>query len=266
MPVIAKDYGLRQLIISSSLKYNYQKRSNAKDIMDETIDAANKLMRFGLTRVEARLYAALIVNGRATGYEIAKSTGISRPNAYAGLASLVEKGAALDGDGKPVVFQATPLREFAGNLVRRLARTAEELERELAPRGDANDGYLTIRGRQNIADKILNMITATNRRMYLSMPAHELAPFVPAVRELARLGRKVAMIVDKDPGIKKAAVHIAPRAAKSVRIVADSTHSLTASLESGETAMGLYSGRKHFADLLKDSIKNDIALIENGLR
>ena len=43
------------------------------------------LIHYGLTRQEAIVYHRLLTDGKQTGYEIAKATGISRSNAYSGL-------------------------------------------------------------------------------------------------------------------------------------------------------------------------------------
>ena len=56
--------------------------------------AIEYLMHFGMSRQEATVYLRLIEAGKQTGYEIARDTGISRSNAYASLAAMVEKGAA----------------------------------------------------------------------------------------------------------------------------------------------------------------------------
>ena len=45
-------------------------------------------MKFDLTETGASLYESLLENGKLTGYEAAKLTGISRSNIYASLASL----------------------------------------------------------------------------------------------------------------------------------------------------------------------------------
>ena len=41
-----------------------------------------KLTEFGLTRQEATVYENLLAEGKSSGYEVAKATGISRSNAY----------------------------------------------------------------------------------------------------------------------------------------------------------------------------------------
>ena len=68
--------------------------------MDESREI-EYLMHFGLSRQEALIYRKLLEGGKKTGYEIARDTGISRSNAYASLAAMVEKGAAylVEGDG-----------------------------------------------------------------------------------------------------------------------------------------------------------------------
>ena len=54
------------------------------------MDNVELLMSFGLTRQEARVYVLLLGEGALSGYEAAKRLGISRSNAYAALAGLVE--------------------------------------------------------------------------------------------------------------------------------------------------------------------------------
>jgi transcription elongation factor GreA-like protein len=55
------------------------------------MDIIEKLTYFNLTRQEATLYLTLLAEGRLTGYEATKLTGISRSNTYTALAGLVEK-------------------------------------------------------------------------------------------------------------------------------------------------------------------------------
>ena len=52
------------------------------------MDNVERLMEFGLTRQEASIYQCLLTEGKVTGYEVAKQTGISRSNAYNSLASM----------------------------------------------------------------------------------------------------------------------------------------------------------------------------------
>ena len=60
----------------------------------EQTSFVERLMEFGLTRQEASIYQYMLGEGKVTGYEVAKATGISRSNAYNSLANMTEKGAA----------------------------------------------------------------------------------------------------------------------------------------------------------------------------
>ena len=95
------------------------------------MDIIEKLTYFNLTRQEATLYLTLLAEGRLTGYEATKLTGISRSNTYTALAGLVEKGAAYVLEDKATRYTPVPLDEFCENRVRRLQELKEELLREL---------------------------------------------------------------------------------------------------------------------------------------
>lgn len=57
------------------------------------MDIVERLTQFGLTRHDTSIYLTLLAEvADLNGYEVAKTTGISRSNAHTSLASLVEKG------------------------------------------------------------------------------------------------------------------------------------------------------------------------------
>ena len=109
------------------------------------MDIIEKLTYFNLTRQEATLYLTLLAEGRLTGYEATKLTGISRSNTYTALAGLVEKGAAYVLEDKATRYTPVPLDEFCENRVRRLQELKEELLRELPSTSQSVDGYITIK-------------------------------------------------------------------------------------------------------------------------
>lgn len=78
-------------------------------------------MEFDLTRQEANIYQCMLSEGKVTGYEVAKLTGISRSNAYNSLASMTEKGAAyMVEEGSIKKYVPVSLSEFCKNHIRRL--------------------------------------------------------------------------------------------------------------------------------------------------
>ena len=91
----------------------------------EQTSFTERLMEFGLTRQEASIYQCLLTEGKVTGYEVAKQTGISRSNAYNSLASMTEKGAAyLVEEASTRKYVPVPLNEFCKNRVRKLEESA----------------------------------------------------------------------------------------------------------------------------------------------
>ena len=87
--------------------------------MMEKVTFTERLMEFGLTRQEATIYQCLLGEGKMSGYEVAKQTGISRSNAYNSLASMTEKGAAhLAEEGHTRKYVSVTVEEFCKNRLR----------------------------------------------------------------------------------------------------------------------------------------------------
>lgn len=220
------------------------------------------LVAFGLTHQEAKLYIALHGRGSATGYEAARLTGISRSNAYAGLASLVDKGAAAAIDGKPQLYRATPVPEFAANHIRTLSEYRQALEQELVLVDEEECPYLTLRGSRNIGDKIKTVIETTTTRIYVAMPGHILRGFSRPLAALAARGVKVVVVTDGPADIPGAVLHIAARPTSGIRVIGDSTMTLTGELDGSNDCTCLYSMKKTLVNLIRDSIRNEIRVIE----
>jgi len=225
------------------------------------MDQIHQMIQFGLTHQEARLYIALYGMGETTGYELAKRTGISRSNCYAGLASLVEKGAAWLADGKPLRYQAVPVGEFCGNVVRGLCATQLLLEQELREPREDTSSYLTIQGERNIQDKIETLILQTRAHIYLSMPNRSLRPFLRTLEQAVRQGRKVVVITDSAIALEGAAVYQSPERSSSIRVISDTQSALTGSL-TGPGCSCLFSREQNLVSLLRDSIRNELRIIE----
>ena len=130
------------------------------------MDNTELLTRFNLTRHEATIYLTLLADGDLNGYEVSKITGISRSNAYASLASLVEKGAAFIIEGETTRYTPVPVEEFCGNKIRSLQESKQELIKNIPQRREDAEGYITITGEHRILDKMRNMISESKSRVY----------------------------------------------------------------------------------------------------
>ena len=150
------------------------------------------VMNFGLTRQEAGIYQCLLSEGKTTGYEVAKQTGISRSNAYNSLASMTEKGAAyLVEEGGTKKYVPVSLEEFCKNYIRKLEDSKKWLLKHAPSVKDQAEGYITIEGRRHILDKIKNLLAKVESRAYISCTSNFL---LLLVEELDNLERKLGLV------------------------------------------------------------------------
>lgn len=224
--------------------------------------AAEMLMQFNLTRQEAVIYLTLLSEGSMNGYEIAKTTGLSRSNAYTSLSSLAEKGCAYVVEGPAVQYTPVPIEEFCGNRIRKLQETMKELVKNVPARKETADGYVTVRGRDHILDKMKNMVLEAKERLYLSVSGGVLEEILPEIESAAAKGIKVVLITDRKAALNGAVIYAAKRADKQIRLIVDSANVLTGDIEDGGDSTCLYSKKKNLVDLIKDSLKNEIKIIE----
>lgn len=219
-----------------------------------------ELLHFGLTRQEANLYLTLLEQGELTGYEAAKLTGISRSNTYTALAGLVEKGAAYIMEENVTRYTAVPFPEFSGNVIRRLTEKQKSLLPRLPERKTEQQGYITIRGTEQIMDKLLTMISETKQRLYISVPDDILSQILPLLKEQVEEEKKVVVLTDTDCELPGAEIYHTGSGNNQIRLIVDSTKVLTGRISSGENSTCLYSLNRNLVDIFKDMLKNEIRL------
>lgn len=234
--------------------------------MDNTVLGvwAEKLVQFGLTRQEANIYLCLLRSKDLSGYEVSKLTGISRSNVYSALASLVEEGAAYLLEGETNKYTAVAIEDFCENRIRRLTALKQELVAQIPQIGDSSAGYITISSHRHIMDKIYNMLEHVAYRVYLSMPTEYLEQFRDHLEQLAADGKKVVLLVSDLPSeaIKGSIVYQTDKQDRQLRLIVDSSYVLTGEMNGDAADSCLYCGQKNFVNVFKDSLRNEIKLIQ----
>src|SRR5579884_2265087 len=94
-----------------------------------------KLRQLGWGDYEAKAYLALLGHHPATGYRVAKESGVPTAKVYEALARLVERGAIRlhpGAEGEAAQYVPVPPEEVMAGLRARHARMLDELTRELA--------------------------------------------------------------------------------------------------------------------------------------
>ncbi|MGO5051369.1 TrmB family transcriptional regulator [Lachnospiraceae bacterium LCP25S3_G4] len=219
------------------------------------------LVKFGLTRQEAIIYQCLITEGKLTGYEVAKVTGISRSNAYGALASLVEKGAAYVSEESAKKYIAVTMEEFCENYIRNLEEDKKWILINSPQLKVEEEGYITVEGFGHIQNKIKNLLRGVKERIYISCSKENLSAMELELELLAKSGKKVVVITDQPFFLEDAQIYISDSKKNQIGMIADSAYVITG--EYGKDSMNtcLYSGQKNFVEVFKSALANEIKII-----
>ena len=221
------------------------------------------LTNFNLTKQEATLYVLLLKAGQLTGYEAAKQTGISRSNTYTALAGLVDKGAAyVLEEGKVTRYTPVAASEFCTNKIRRLEEIKKDILQQVPGLSNDAEGYITIKGAQEIMNKLRNTVMQARARIYISANNRVLELLRTELAEAVGRGLKVVIICDKKFSLPGAICYHTAKQNEQIRLIADSHTVLTGDLQDGEDSTCLYSCKSNLVDLFKEALKNEIALIQ----
>lgn len=226
------------------------------------MDVLELLTRFGLTKQEAKLYWTLLSEGPLTGYEAAKGTGISRSNTYNALAGLVEKGAAYLLEGAAARYTPVDLQEFCDNQIWSLETCKKELLEYRPTKVMDDEGYITVAGETQILHKMKNLVKDAQERVYASMSAELLETMRSQLGDAVQRGLKVVLITEQPFRLPEATIYYTEKGQKQIRLITDSKSVLTGDLSEGPRSTCLYSRKQNLVDLFKESMRNEIKLLE----
>lgn len=226
------------------------------------MDINESLMKAGFTKHEAALYLTLCREGDLTGYEAAKLANIPRSNAYLALAGLVDKGAALRIDGDASKYSAVPPRELVFNLRKTLEEAYRSIEEGITVQEAVREPYFTIAGRKNVIDKMSYMISHAAERIYISTSPRELLLVEEDLRGAAERGLKVVIITEQGYSLDNTIIYRNKKEPGQIRLIVDTAHVLTGELNESSGSTCLYSKNRNLVQLIKDSLTNEIRLIE----
>ena len=223
----------------------------------------DSLLNFGLTRIEATIYITLLSHGSMTGYEIAKETGISRSNVYNSLTTLVEKGAAYTMQGEASKFVPVKVETFLHNTLKDLEKKADFIIQHAPKPIEQETGYITIKGSRHIEDKINELLTSTELRLYIMAESQLILKYKPQLEALANNGKKIVILTNKEILEKgKSITYITELQKGQLRLISDSKYVLTGEVTGLETDTCLYSGQPHLISIMKEALSNKITLLK----
>lgn len=141
-------------------------------------DLIEKLKEIGFNTYEAKVYVALLKKYPATGYEVAKLANIPQSRTYDTLKVLVEKGVAAPANSNPVSYTPIKPKQLLASYQKRMNSTLNYLEKNLP---EVKDNYIepviTVSGKQNIYNKILEVIQNAKREIYMEVWSQDFKVF-----------------------------------------------------------------------------------------
>lgn len=133
-------------------------------------DLIDKLKEIGFNTYEAKVYVALLKKYPATGYEVAKLANIPQSRTYDTLKVLEEKNIVASTNTKPVSYTPVKPKQILSGYKKKIDSTINYLEKHLPEvRDDYNEPIITVSGKQNIQNKIIEVIRNAKREIYMEV-------------------------------------------------------------------------------------------------
>ena len=123
------------------------------------------------------------------------------------------------------------------------------------------EGYITIEGAEHILNKMRNILSQVDKRVYISCTRNYLLLLVRELQDLTRAKKKVVIITDQPVTFENARVYVGEDRGMQIGIIADSKYALTGEYGEGSINTCLYSGKKNFVELYKTALSNEIKLL-----
>jgi sugar-specific transcriptional regulator TrmB len=160
-------------------------------------DAVNLLQELGFTEHEARAYQALLQQNPATGYEVAKVSGIPRPNIYPVLQKLEARGAAVRIASDDITrYLPVPPEEFLKRIDSHFQETLNQvgpLLQTLAQPTEANYIWNT-EGYPNLLAQARTLIRDTDRELLIALWPEEARALADDLAQVEARDRRVTTL------------------------------------------------------------------------
>ncbi|WP_247002096.1 TrmB family transcriptional regulator [Halosolutus gelatinilyticus] len=144
---------------------------------NEAVDAFERL---GLTSYEAKVFIALHRLGSGTARDVASVADVPRSQVYSVAESLEERGLLEVQQSSPIRYRPVSIEEARETLERRFERERERafdyvdtVKRESATE-ETQEAIWTIRGRERIDDRVVDIVSNADRRLIFGTRLPEL--------------------------------------------------------------------------------------------
>ena len=133
-------------------------------------DLVEKLKEIGFNTYEAKVYIALLKKYPATGYEVSKLANIPQSRTYDTLKVLEEKKVVVSANTKPVTYTPIRPKQLTSSYMKKINSTINYLDKHLPEvKDNYNEPIITVNGKQNIQDKVIEVIQNAKREIYMEI-------------------------------------------------------------------------------------------------
>ncbi|GBD31063.1 hypothetical protein HRbin33_00009 [bacterium HR33] len=237
------------------------------------MSAESKLQALGLTEAEARAYLTLLRFGSLSGYELARRSGIPRPNVYPALRRLEDRGAIVRIEtpgGRR--YEAVPPGDFLAGMALGMERSLREARKALqaleAPLEEAP--VWSLAGREAVLAHARQLLASARREAVIALWPTEAVEVAEAADLAAKRGISISTLClnacSPECGGCRGTLYpyrVGPEARSRWLVVAvDETEALAAELGPEEQARGMRASRGIVAALVLEYLRHSIALAE----
>ena len=155
-----------------------------------------------------------------------------------------------------------PVSELISYLRKRQEEVFDFIEKNSPVSEESSEPYYTINGKENIISKMGHIIDQAKERIYISTSAVELEYVRKELTAACDRKLKVVIITSKDFAMQGATIYLNEKQPGQIRLIADTAHVLTGEIKTVGESTALYSRNRNLIDLIRDSLKNEITLID----
>jgi predicted transcriptional regulator len=238
-----------------------------------TTPARRELEALGFGEYEARAYLTLVQEGPLNGYQVAKASGIPRPNIYPVLARLEQRGAVSRTDAKGasryVALSAEEMLDSVGrNFTTQLAR-ARQAMRDLAE-APVEEQVWNVEGYDRVLDRARGLIERANSELLLEVWSMESLRLAEEVTRAEARGVQVTTLClqgcpHECGGCRERLYRYdldSRKDPRSLVVVRDKTELLVGQCYADGSAGGAATKMPAFVALAMQSVQNTIAVAE----
>lgn len=161
------------------------------------MEMKERMKSLGFTEYESKAYIALLRDNPATGYAVAKHSGVPRSKIYEVLDGLTARGDVIVSDGNPPLYRPLSVREM---IARRKAEAEANFESagqallRLEAPSEGMDNIWNLKGRDAILQKVNDCIAGASERVLLEIWREDFPHIELALRDAAARGVKIQII------------------------------------------------------------------------